>query len=77
MKLLKKLSAVVVGAPVLLSAVPALAQAAGTSVDYSSLTSSVDFSAVGTALLAVGGSIILLLVSIAGIRHVVRFVRGA
>lgn len=59
-----------------LAAAPAaFAQSTGT--DYSSLTSAVNWSSVGTALLAVGGAIIGIMVVMKGIKLVVRMVKGA
>ncbi len=46
-------------------------------VDLSSLTSSISFSGVLVALMAVGGSIITLYAGFAGIRWVLRTVKGA
>lgn len=51
--------------------------AANAATDYSTLTTAVDWTAVGTALLAVGVAIIGIVVTFKGIKLVVKAVRGA
>lgn len=51
--------------------------AAHAQTDYSELTGSVDWSDVGTSLLAVGAAVIGITVVFKGIKLVVRMVRGA
>ncbi|MBD2805257.1 hypothetical protein ID855_11255 [Xenorhabdus sp. ZM] len=46
-------------------------------VDLSALTSNISFSGVIVACMAIAGSIITLLAAVAGIRHVLKMVRGA
>jgi hypothetical protein len=65
------------GAACLAVVLSVAAPAAFATVDYSSLTDSVDWSDVTAALLTVGGAIILLLVGMKGIKFVVRMVKGA
>lgn len=61
-------------------AVPATLLLGATNVmaatDYSALTTSVDWTAVGTALLAVGGAVIAIAVTFKGIKLVIKMVRG-
>lgn len=47
-----------------------------TPVDYSSLTSAVDFSTVSTAIMAVAGSVIGLHIVTVGIKFVIRMVKA-
>jgi hypothetical protein len=58
-----------------LAASPAFAQASG--VDYTGLTTQVDFSSTITAIMAVAGSLVLLYVAIKGSKIVLRMIRGA
>ncbi|WP_038224800.1 hypothetical protein [Xenorhabdus bovienii] len=46
-------------------------------VDLSALTSNISFSGVIVAVMAIAGSIITLLAAIAGVKHVLKMVRGA
>ncbi|CDG21377.1 putative phage-related membrane protein [Xenorhabdus poinarii G6] len=46
-------------------------------VDLSALTNNISFSGVIVAVMAIAGSIITLLAAVAGIRHVLKMVRGA
>ena len=59
------------------TALMGLAGSALAQTDYSALTSAVDWSDVGTALLAVGGAIIAIFVVMKGIKLVTRMVKGA
>lgn len=65
-----------VGAAVGLGLASLAANAQSTGVDYSSLTTAVDWTSVGTALLAVGGAVIAIAVVFKGIKLVIRMVRG-
>ncbi|MDH6146085.1 MULTISPECIES: major capsid protein [Paraburkholderia] len=56
---------------------PVAAFAQTTGVDYTSLTSQVDFTSTVTAILAVAGSLVLLYVAIKGARIVLRMIRSA
>ncbi|MBD1228964.1 hypothetical protein IQ211_15095 [Xenorhabdus griffiniae] len=46
-------------------------------VDLSALTNNISFSGVIVAVMAIAGSIITLLAAIAGVKHVLKMVRGA
>jgi hypothetical protein len=72
-------TAVVVGVVSVVAPVVARAQTSGTtsSVDYTALTSQVDFSTTVTAVLAVAGSLVLLYVAIKGAKTVLRMIRSA
>jgi CBS domain containing-hemolysin-like protein len=71
-------AAVAVGVGAVVAPVVAHAQTSTTgSVDYTSLTSQVDFSTTVTAVLAVAGSLVLLYVAIKGAKTVLRMIRSA
>lgn len=58
-------------------AAPVLAMAETTGVDFTPLTSQVDFTTTVTAVLAVAGALVLLYVSIKGAKIVLRMIRSA
>ncbi|MEX5871155.1 hypothetical protein [Providencia hangzhouensis] len=49
----------------------------GSGVDLSALTDSIDFGSILVAIMAVAASITLLYAGMVGVKHVIRFVRGA
>ena len=60
-----------------LIAVPAAASSGGATIDYSGLTDQVSVQETITAVLAIGGTIILLTLAVMGVRKVISMVRGA
>jgi len=69
--------AVVVAVVAAVSVVPVVSHAQASGVDFTSLTSQVDFSSTVTAVLAVAGALVLLYVAIKGAKIVLRMIRGA
>jgi len=66
----------------LLAAVPAAlvagpASAAGTSIDFSPLTSNISVADTTAAILSVGGIIVMLTLAVMGVRKIISMVRGA
>jgi len=59
------------------AAAPMVSRAQASGVDYTSLTSSVDFSSTVTAVLAVAAALVVLYVAIKGSKIVLRMIRGA
>lgn len=72
-KTLALLPAIAVGT----AGLPALAQAAGSAPDMSALTSAVDFSSVGAAILAVGAIGIGMLLAWVAVKYVKKIVRAS
>jgi hypothetical protein len=56
---------------------PLLSRAQASGVDYTSLTSTVDFTSTITAVLAVAAALVLLYVAIKGAKIVLRMIRSA
>ncbi|MGQ7936992.1 hypothetical protein [Paraburkholderia sp. D1E] len=59
------------------SVAPVVSHAQASGVDYTTLTSQVDFSTTVTAVMAVAGTLVVLYVAIKGAKIVLRMIRGA
>lgn len=69
--------ALAVAAPAVFAADGAPAPAAAKGIDLTPLTNSVNFGSVLTGIMAVAGSLIVLYAGSAGVRWILRMVRGA
>ena len=74
--MLTRIKTAFLGTAVVISAAIA-APAAYAVQDYSTLTTAVDWTATGTALLAVGAAVIAIFVVMKGIKLIVKMVKGA
>lgn len=61
----------------LAGSVPALAQTTATGPDFTTLTTALDVSSITEMIMAVGGVLVLIALTTAGVRKFLRMVRGA